>query len=64
MVCNCPKPLRKRSVAYLGNLTPVGAMALGERPVKTYWDIELEIEVSGDKGSRRLSHAPTACDAL
>jgi len=24
-------------------------MALGERPVKTYWDIELEIEVSGEK---------------
>jgi hypothetical protein len=35
-------------VGFLGNLTPLGAMAVGEKPVKTNRDIHLEIEFHGE----------------
>jgi len=35
-------------LGYLGNLTPEGAMAVGEKLVKTNRDIDLEIEFRGE----------------
>jgi len=35
-------------LGYLGNLTPEGAMSVGEQPVKTDQDIHLEIEFRGE----------------
>jgi len=35
-------------LGYLGNLTPEGAMSVGEKPVKTDRDIHLEIEFRGE----------------
>jgi len=37
-------------LGYLGNLTPEGAMSVGEKPVETGQNIELEIEFSGENG--------------
>lgn len=34
-------------LGYLGNLTPEGALCVGEKAVKTNWNIDLEIEFRG-----------------